>query len=95
MDVRRLHAFAKVFELRSFSRAGDELRLSQPTISAHFSALEDELDTQLFEVLRRFKWNSFNNEVADWGGDQVDHGDEIGHIPVASGSGASCLKETV
>ena len=46
-------------------------------------------------VLRRFKWNSFNNEVADWGGDQVDHGDEIGHIPVASGSGASCLEETV
>ena len=46
-------------------------------------------------VLRRFKWNSFNNEVADWGGDQVDHGDEIGHIPVASGSGASCREETV
>ncbi|MYL81694.1 LysR family transcriptional regulator [Desulfovibrio aerotolerans] len=53
MDVRRLHAFAKVYELRSFSRAGDELRLSQPTISAHISALEDELDTQLFDRLGR------------------------------------------
>ncbi|KHK03235.1 selenium metabolism-associated LysR family transcriptional regulator [Desulfovibrio sp. TomC] len=53
MDVRRLHAFAKVYELRSFSRAGEELLLSQPTISAHISALEDELDTQLFDRLGR------------------------------------------
>ena len=53
MDVRRLHAFAKVYELRSFSRAGDELLLSQPTISAHIAALEDELDTQLFDRLGR------------------------------------------
>ncbi|MFP5260020.1 MAG: selenium metabolism-associated LysR family transcriptional regulator [Acidobacteriota bacterium] len=53
MDVRRLHAFAKVYELRSFSRAGDDLLLSQPTISAHISALEDELDTQLFDRLGR------------------------------------------
>jgi DNA-binding transcriptional LysR family regulator len=53
MDVRRLQAFAKVYELRSFSRAGDELLLSQPTISAHISTLEDELDTQLFDRLGR------------------------------------------
>lgn len=53
MDVRRLQAFAKVYALRSFSRAGDELMLSQPTISAHISALEEELDTQLFDRLGR------------------------------------------
>lgn len=53
MDVRRLQAFAKVYELRSFSRAGDELLLSQPTISAHISALEEELETQLFDRLGR------------------------------------------
>ncbi|MHC1788137.1 LysR substrate-binding domain-containing protein [Solidesulfovibrio sp.] len=53
MDVRRLHAFAKVYELRSFSRAGEDLLLSQPTISAHILALEDELDTQLFDRLGR------------------------------------------
>ena len=53
MDVRRLQAFAKVFELRSFSRAGEELLLSQPTISAHISALEEELETQLFDRLGR------------------------------------------
>jgi DNA-binding transcriptional LysR family regulator len=53
MDVRRLHAFAKVYELRSFSRAGEDLLLSQPTISAHISALEEELETQLFDRLGR------------------------------------------
>lgn len=53
MDVRRLQAFSKVYELRSFSRAGEELMLSQPTISAHVLALEDELGAQLFDRLGR------------------------------------------
>ena len=53
MDVRRLQAFAKVYDLRSFSRAGEDLMLSQPTISAHILALEEELDTQLFDRLGR------------------------------------------
>ncbi|EHJ49232.1 transcriptional regulator, LysR family [Solidesulfovibrio carbinoliphilus subsp. oakridgensis] len=53
MDVRRLQAFAKVYDLRSFSRAGEDLLLSQPTISAHILALEEELDTQLFDRLGR------------------------------------------
>jgi LysR family transcriptional regulator, transcriptional activator of the cysJI operon len=53
MDVRRLQAFSKVYTLRSFSRAGEELRLSQPTISAHVLALEEELGAQLFDRLGR------------------------------------------
>lgn len=53
MDIRRLEAFSKVYELRSFSRAGEELFLSQPTISAHVSALESELDVRLFDRLGR------------------------------------------
>ncbi|WP_300158076.1 selenium metabolism-associated LysR family transcriptional regulator [Solidesulfovibrio sp.] len=53
MDIRRLQAFAKVYDLRSFSKAGEELMLSQPTISAHVMALEEELDTQLFDRLGR------------------------------------------
>lgn len=53
MDVRRLEAFVNVFELRSFSRAGEQLYLSQPTISAHISALESELDVRLFDRLGR------------------------------------------
>ncbi|MBI4803898.1 MAG: LysR family transcriptional regulator [Desulfovibrio sp.] len=53
MDIRRLEAFKKVYELGSFSKAGVELFLSQPTISAHVLSLEQELGTQLFDRLGR------------------------------------------
>lgn len=53
MDIRRLQAFCKVYALRSFSKAGEELLLSQPTISAHVLALEEELGVQLFDRLGR------------------------------------------
>ncbi len=53
MDIRRLEAFRKVYELGSFSKAGQDLYLSQPTISAHVLSLEQELGTQLFDRLGR------------------------------------------
>lgn len=53
MDVRRLEAFCKVYELGSFSKAGQQLFLSQPTISAHVSLLEQELGAPLFDRLGR------------------------------------------
>ncbi len=53
MDIRRLQAFCKVYELNSFSRAGEELLLSQPTVSAHIMALESELGTRLFDRMGR------------------------------------------
>ena len=53
MDIRRLEAFSKVYELSSFSKAGEELFLSQPTISAHVSSLEEELGVRLFDRLGR------------------------------------------
>jgi DNA-binding transcriptional LysR family regulator len=53
MDFRKLQAFAKVYETRSFSRAGEALYLSQPTVSAHVAALEEELGTLLFDRLGR------------------------------------------
>lgn len=53
MDIRKLEAFCKVYELRSFSKAGKELFLSQPTISSHISHLEEELGVLLFDRLGR------------------------------------------
>ncbi|GAB7080113.1 selenium metabolism-associated LysR family transcriptional regulator [Megalodesulfovibrio paquesii] len=53
MDFRRLEAFCKVYERRSFSRAGEELFLSQPTISAHIQTLEKELGARLFDRMGR------------------------------------------
>ncbi len=53
MEIRKLQAFVKVYELRSFSRAGQELFLSQPTISTHILSLEDELQVKLFDRIGR------------------------------------------
>lgn len=53
MDIRRLEAFCKVYELGSFSKAGQELFLSQPTISSHISSLEEELGVRLFDRMGR------------------------------------------
>ena len=49
MDFRRLEVFQKVFELKSFSRAGQELLLAQPTISEHIRLLEADLGLVLFD----------------------------------------------
>jgi DNA-binding transcriptional LysR family regulator len=53
MDLRRLEVFAKVAELGSFSRAAQALSLTQPTVSEHVRALEDELGLSLLDRLGR------------------------------------------
>jgi len=53
MDIHHLRVFASVFKNRSFSRASEELHLTQPTISNHIKALEDEFNCKLFDRLGR------------------------------------------
>ncbi len=53
MDIHRLKVFASVFKHRSFSRAAEELNLTQPTVSDHIKALEEELNCKLFDRLSR------------------------------------------
>lgn len=53
MDVRKLEAFCKVYELQNFSKAGEVMYLSQPTISSHVANLEDELGVRLFDRMGR------------------------------------------
>ena len=53
LDFRKLEAFCKVYELKSFSQAGKDLFLSQPTISAHVLTLEKELGVQLLDRMGR------------------------------------------
>lgn len=48
MNLRQLEAFVEVAECGSFSKAAKGLYLTQPTISAHISSLEKELDARLF-----------------------------------------------
>ena len=49
MDFRRLEVFTKVFQQKSFSKAGQALYLSQPTVSEHIRLLEEDLGLLLFD----------------------------------------------
>ena len=53
MDLRQLEIFVKVAELKSFSKAAQALRLTQPTISEHIRTLEQELGVRLLDRLVR------------------------------------------
>jgi LysR family transcriptional regulator, transcriptional activator of the cysJI operon len=48
-----LHTFATVARERSFTRAGHQLNLSQPAVSAHIRALEAYYSAKLFETRQR------------------------------------------
>lgn len=53
MDIHQLRVFASVFKNKSFSKASDELYLTQPTVSDHVKSLEEELNCKLFDRLGR------------------------------------------
>jgi DNA-binding transcriptional LysR family regulator len=53
MDLRQLEIFCKVVELGSFSKAGEAIYLTQPTISEHIKSLEDHLDARLLDRMGR------------------------------------------
>lgn len=49
MENFRLRVFRSVCEHLSFRRAGEELHLTQPAVTQHIKALEDELGTRLLD----------------------------------------------
>ena len=49
MDLRSLTTFIQVAELGSFTKAGDKLGYSQPTVSFQIRQLENELGIKLFD----------------------------------------------
>lgn len=49
MDSRQLKYLVAIAEERNISRAAARLKLSQPTLTRHIQALEDELDVLLFK----------------------------------------------
>jgi DNA-binding transcriptional LysR family regulator len=51
MDLWQLKIFCKVVELKSFSRAGKTVHLSQPTVSSHIKDLEDHFGCRLIDRL--------------------------------------------
>ena len=53
LTFRQLQVFKSVYELSSYSRAGDMLGLSQPAVSNQIRQLEHALDQPLFEYVGR------------------------------------------
>ena len=51
MDLWQLNIFCKVIELKGFSKAGNAIHLSQPTISSHIKDLENHFACQLIDRL--------------------------------------------
>ena len=63
MNLKQLEAFVQVSESGSLSKAAKELFLTQPTISAHISSLEKELNVRLF--IRNTKEVSLSDDGKD------------------------------
>ncbi len=53
MDTANLTAFLAVAETGSFSRAAEQLHLTQPAISKRIASLEQQLDCRLFDRIGR------------------------------------------
>src|SRR5688572_11443704 len=51
MDVRDLQVFLSVAKHLNYTRAGEEIHLSQPSVSVRMRQLEEELGVKLFEQL--------------------------------------------
>lgn len=49
MDLQGLNIFIQVAELKNFTKAGQKLGYSQPTVSFQIKQLEEELGTKLFD----------------------------------------------
>ena len=53
IDFRHLETFCRVADLKSFSKAADDLFLTQPTVSGHILSLEQSLSLRLFDRASR------------------------------------------
>lgn len=48
MDIQNIQAFIAVYENQSFSKAGENLNITQPAVSKRIAALEEDYSTTLF-----------------------------------------------
>ena len=64
MDFKQLTSFVSVVEYGNFTAAAAKLKISQPTVSTHVQALEDELGRQLMlRTAKRVKLTSYGAKV--------------------------------
>ena len=74
MDLRSLQVFLEVAELGSFTRAGEKLGYSQPTISFQIKQLEKEMGVQLFDRI------GHTVTLTDAGRDALPYAQHICHM---------------
>ena len=74
MDVRALNIFIEVAELGSFTKAGDKLGYSQPTVSFQIKQLEKELGVSLFDRI------GHTVSLTDAGRDALRYAQHICHL---------------
>lgn len=83
MDLKNLNTFIQVAELGSFSRAGEKLGYSQPTISVQIKQLEQDLGIKLFDRIGHAV------RLTDKGHDALLYAQQICHMcdEMAQGTG--------
>ena len=74
MDIRGLNIFIQVAELGSFTKVGEKLGYSQPTISFQIKQLEKELGVSLFDRI------GHTVSLTDAGRDVLRYAQEICHL---------------
>ena len=74
MDLRALNIFIEVAELGSFTRAGEKLGYSQPTISFQIKQLEKEMGVPLFDRI------GHTVSLTDAGRDALSYAQSICHM---------------
>ena len=74
MDLRSLNIFIEAAELGSFTRTGEKLGYSQPTISFQIKLLEKELGVQLFDRI------GHTVSLTDAGRDLLPYAQSICHL---------------
>lgn len=74
MDIRSLQVFLEVAELGSFTRAGEKLGYSQPTISFQIKQLEKEMGVPLFDRI------GHTVTLTDAGRDALPYAQNICHL---------------
>lgn len=88
MDFKQIEAFITVAKYKSFSKAANTIFISQPTISSQISALEKELNIQLFDrTSKEVILTSYGETFLDYALDMIStRNSAIAHISSFSDS---------
>ena len=93
MNLKQLEAFVQVAEGGSFSKAARELYLAQPTISAHISSLETELNVRLLvRNTKELSLSDYGKDLYKYAKQMVDLQGKIEeHFGMKKDSGKHCI----